>query len=548
MLKAAMLSTDPAYWDALWEAATPDQRDELRRLLDSDLSQHLWRAQVGRQSEAADCTADVIGYGGAAGGGKSDLIAGLALTEHQRTAIFRREKAQTEGIIQRMAEILGSTDGLNSQKGIWQVKVGGTPRLIEFGGLDNPDDHKKWQGRAHDFKAIDEVTECREHQARFVLGWNRGPSAQQRTRALLTFNPPTTAEGRWIVGYFAPWLDDKHTHPAQPGEIRWVTTGQDGKDMWLEGPEHFVFFKGEPLYDFDPRDFSPEKIIQPKSRTFVPSRITDNYFYVRSGYIATVQQMPEPLRSQMLEGDFNAGVEDDEWQVIPTKWIDAAMARWKEREVKEEMDTLGCDPAMGGKDKFVMAPRHGTWFDNLIRIPGVEVPDGQTGASLVIKHRRDRAVVNIDVIGWGSSTLNMLQENEVQCHSVNGAAKSLERSKDGGLKFANYRSEIVWRFREGLDPTNQNPWYLPPDPALRADLAAYKWKMTAAGIQVRAKEEMKEDLGRSPDDGDAIIMAAIPVMKLEVYEELRQQRTGFDRYTELPEYERDAGGYDRYSE
>jgi hypothetical protein len=55
--------------------------------------------------------------------------------------IFRREKAQTEGIIQRMTEILGSSDGFNSQKSIWRTTVAGMPRLIEFGGLDNPDDH-----------------------------------------------------------------------------------------------------------------------------------------------------------------------------------------------------------------------------------------------------------------------------------------------------------------------------------------------------------------------------------------------------------------------
>jgi hypothetical protein len=29
------------------------------------------------------------------------------------------------------------------------------------------------------------------------------------------------------------------------------------------------------------------------------------------------------------------------------------------KDAKGEMDTLGCDPAMGGKDKFVMAPRTG---------------------------------------------------------------------------------------------------------------------------------------------------------------------------------------------
>ena len=48
-----MSLSDPAYLDALWEAATPEEREEIKRLLDHDLSQHIWRAQVGRQSEAA---------------------------------------------------------------------------------------------------------------------------------------------------------------------------------------------------------------------------------------------------------------------------------------------------------------------------------------------------------------------------------------------------------------------------------------------------------------------------------------------------------------
>lgn len=543
-----MLPTDPALIDAYLQRATPKERDEIMALLDADMEARIWRAQVGRQSQAADSDADITGYGGAAGGGKTDLLAGLALTEHQRSAIFRREKAQTEGIIQRVTEILGSSDGFNSQKSIWRTTTGGIPRLIEFGGLDNADDHLKWQGRPHDLKAVDEAPECREAQVRFVLGWNRTSDPKQRTRGLLTFNPPTSIEGRWIIGFFGPWLDEMHPNPAKPGELRWVTT-LGGKDVWVNGPEPFVIFKGEPLYDFDPADFGPEKIVRPKSRTFIPSRVTDNYFYVRSGYIATLQGMPEPLRSQMLSGDFNAGVEDDEWQVIPTAWINAAVGRWKERDAKGEMDTLGCDPAMGGKDKFVLAPRYGTWFDKIIRIPGVEVPDGQTGAALVIKHRRDRAVVNIDVIGWGSSTLNMLQENEVQCHAVNGAAKSLEVSATGGLRFANYRSEIVWRMREMLDPTNPDPAALPDDPEVKADLAAYKWKMTASGIQVRSKDEMKIELGRSPDSGDAVIMAAIPVMKIAVYEELREQvRGGFNRYDELPTYEPMGKSYDRYAD
>lgn len=537
-----MLATDPAYWDALWEAATPEQRDEIKWLLDQDLAQHIWRAQVGRQSEAADSLAFDLGYGGSAGGGKSDLLAGLSLTEHQRACIFRREKAQTEGLIQRLTEILGSTDGYNSQKSIWKVTTSNIPRLIEFAGLDNPNDHQKWQGRAHDLKAYDEATEQREFQVRFTQGWTRSSDATQRCRTIKTFNPPTSTEGRWVIAYYAPWLDPKHPNPAKPGELRYFTT-IDGKDYECASADRFVMFKGDPLYDFDPTDFRPEKIITPKSRTFIPSRVTDNYFYVRSGYIETLQALPEPLRSQMLDGDFNAGVEDDEWQVIPTTWVQAAMDRWEPRpNGKGEMDSMGVDPACGGRDNFVIAPRHGTWFDELVRIPGHEIPQetaGRVGAAKVIQHRRDRAPVHVDLIGWGLTVHNALHEDEVQVIGVNSARASNEVTADNMFGFFNLRAEMVWRMREALDPTNAVQIALPPDPALKADLCAYKWKPVKGArktlIQVRSKDEMKVELGRSPDDGDAVIMANIDTIKAEVVDALIKARTAkaYDPYAEL---------------
>lgn len=529
-----MLPTTPAEWEAILAAATDEQRAEIDALLQADLAKHIWRAQVGRQSEAADSPAFVTGYGGAAGGGKSDLIAGLALTEHKRTAIFRREKTQTEGIIQRLTEILGSTDGYNSQKSAWRVG----DKLIEFAGLDNPTDHQKWQGRPHDLKAYDEVTEQREAQVRFTMGWTRSNDPSQRCRVLMTFNPPTTAEGRWVIDYFGPWLNPNHPRPAQPGELRWFTTIK-GADVEVESADRFVLFRGEPVYDFDPAEFTPEKIIVPKSRTFIPSRVTDNYFYVRSGYIETLQQLPEPLRSQMLEGDFAAGVEDDEWQVIPTAWVEAAMARWEPRpNGKGEMDSMGVDVAVGGRDKFVIAPRHGTWFDQLIRIDGHEIPQetaGQVGAGLVIKHRRDRAPVHIDMIGWGLTVHNALHENRVQVIGINAARGSKEVTADGKLRFANLRAELVWRMRETLDPSNATQIDLPPDSALKADLTAYKWKITKQGILVRSKDEMKADLGRSPDDGDAVIMANIDTIKREVVDAMIAARSkrAYDPYSEL---------------
>ncbi|WP_172704862.1 terminase [Sphingomonas sp. LH128] len=525
-----MMLTDPSYFDALWEAATPEEREEIKRLLDNDLSEHIWRAQVGRQSEAADSLAFITGYGGAAGGGKSDLIAGLALTEHQRSAIFRREKAQTDGLVQRLTEILGSTNGYNSQKSAWKVDG----RLIEFAGLDNPTDHQKWQGRPHDFKAYDEVTEQREAQVRFTMGWTRSNNPAQRCRVLMTFNPPTTTEGRWVIGYFAPWLDPNHPNPAKPGELRWFTTIK-GQDVECPDDRSFVIFKGEPLYDFDPSEFSPEKVISPRSRTFVPSRVTDNYFYVRSGYIQTLQSLPEPLRSQMLEGDFNAGVEDDPWQVIPTTWIDQAMDRWVAKDAPGPMDSMGVDPAAGGKDNMTIYRRHGTWFAMPIRIPGIEIPQERAGpiaAARVIENRKDRAVVHADVIGWGLSCCNFLTVNGVQVAPVNFANGSNGRTTDGTLEFFNLRAEVIWGMREALDPQNAKPIALPPDPRLRRDLTSYRWELRPGGIYIEAKEKQKKRLGHSPDDGDACCLANLATVKAEVWDELHRSG-GYDPYADL---------------
>jgi len=48
---------------------------------------------------------------------------------------------------------------------------------------------------------------------------------------------------------------------------------------------------------------------------------------------------------------------------------------------------------------------------------------------------------------------------------------------------------------------------LPPDPELVSDLCAPRWKLTARGIQVESKDEIIKRLGRSPDCGDAVVMA-----------------------------------------
>jgi hypothetical protein len=246
-------------------------------------------------------------------------------------------------------------------------------------------------------------------------------------------------------------------------------------------------------------------------------------------YIRKLQALPEPLRSQMLNGDFLAGVEDDAHQLIPTTWIDAAMQRWRDlqpyilKNGKGLQDALGVDAARGGNmgsslgaignDELVIAPRYGSYFDELKIYKGVDINDGGKASALIIAERRDEAPVQIDVIGIGTSPFDFLNANSIHTVPLNGAAQSVGTDQSGTLRFANKRAEWAWRMREALDPANPKPIAIPPDDQTAGDLASIRWKVGKQGVQLLGKEEQKKLLGRSPDRGEAIIYANIDTPK-----------------------------------
>jgi len=433
--------------------------------------------------------ADVVGFGGAAGGGKTDLAVGKALTKHTRIAIFRRFGTEMVAIVDRVAEILGHRDGLNQVQGIWRMG----DRQIEFGSVPNPDDVVKYQGRAKDLLVLDEAANFLEDQVRFLMGWVRTTDPDQRCQTLMAFNPPTSAEGRWVVSFFRPWLDSKHPNPAAPGELRYFAM--------IDGEEREVD-TGEPF------EHNGENI-RPQSRTFIPSRVTDNPYLANTGYMATLQSLPEPLRSQMLHGDFNAGMEDDAMQVIPTAWVEIAMARWKPKDVKPRMDSVGVDVARGGKDSTTISRRHAWWFDEILTYAGSATPDGPSVAGLAISAMRDRAPIHIDVIGVGSSPYDFLVQARQQVIGVNVAESATATDKTGRLRFFNLRSQLWWKLREALDPNANNGIALPPDKRLFADLCAPRWELRGAVVLVESRDSIVKRIGRSPDYASAVSLAMI---------------------------------------
>jgi hypothetical protein len=456
------------------------------------LDRRPWVPLPGPQQEAYDSPADELFFGGAAGPGKTQLLLGLAYTRHQRAIVFRREYSQLREIIEQSLQMIGRHGSYHMQDHIWRLRDG---RRIEFGSVPHERDVRKYQGRPHDLIAFDELPEFTHDQYRFLLGWNRTDDPDQRCRVVAAGNPPTSSEGRWVLEAWAPWLDPQFPFPAKPGALRWYTT-LGGKTQWLEDGQPFRHH-GE--------------YIQPRSRTFIPAKLSDNPILAATGYEATLQAMPEPLRSILLYGDFRTVMEDDPWQVIPLAWIEAAQRRWtSEPPPGERLDAIGVDVARGGPAQTVIAKRYGTWFAPLIKFSGRQTTDGPSVAALVYQEYVPGCAINIDIgatAGGGAyESLRSYRDIVDPINPINNAQSVDMRDRSGKYRLINVRAAAYWKLRECLDPFHGENLALPPDSELLADLCAPRYKLTAAGIQLEAKEDISKRLGRSPDAADAVVL------------------------------------------
>lgn len=449
----------------------------------------------GPQLQAYESKADVLLFGGEPGGGKSALALGLAFNKHQRSLIMRRQYTDLNALIEDMIKMNGGRQGYNGSPPP-SLRVGN--KLIELGAANSLGDEQHWMGQPHDLLCLDEATQFAESQVRLLMGWVRSTDPKQRTRVVLATNPPLTNEGLWVTQMFAPWLDAQYPDPAKPGELRWVITDADGKDQWVDGPAP-VEMGG--------------RMVQPMSRTFIPSSVDDNPFLRNSGYKAKLDALTEPYRS-ILMGGFKVSFRDAENQVIPTDWIRQAQARWTPRPRHGvPMCALGVDPSGGGNDPMVIAPRYDGWYAPLVEVAAKSIPKQRIGshtAAMVITHRRDQALVILDMCGgYGGGCYEVLHENSIDVRAYKGSEKSTRRTKDKQMGFYNVRSEAIWRFREALDPDQDggSPIALPDDPVLLADLTAPRIDPDAKVVKIEPKEDIVKRLGRSTNRGDAVVMA-----------------------------------------
>ncbi len=202
---------------------------------------------------------------------------------------------------------------------------------------------------------------------------------------------------------------------------------------------------------------------------------------------------------------------EDEDQLVPLSWMDAANTRWIEAQTAARIGLLrlGADIAGMGRDRTIFAPRIDNFVDSF-KI--YSKADHMVTAGRIKNEIRNGGVANIDTIGEGAGVYSRLMEmgDNVVSAKFSELAEGLT-DLTGERGFLNMRAYCYWALRDALDPSLGGSLALPPDDELTQELTSIRWEPKSNGkIKIEEKDEIKKRLGRSPDKADAVALTYWP--------------------------------------
>lgn len=173
---------------------------------------------------------------------------------------------------------------------------------------------------------------------------------------------------------------------------------------------------------------------------------------------------------------------------------------------------FGVDPARLGGDKFMVCFRRGRAIINMVTIPAADTEKSVRELQCLIDHHKP-AIVNIDAGGLGVAIFDRLKglgyHDIVKKVDFGGSANNSDR-------YRNRRAEMYAALRDWLEDEPCSI-VLPPKEAdrLQSELAVVKAKwINNSQMIMRPKEEIKKELGYSPDYADAAVLTfAQPIAK-----------------------------------
>lgn len=274
--------------------------------------------QPGRQWQASASPADIVIFGGAAGGGKTYWTLLEVLRHCQKPGfggvIFRRESPQitAEGGLWDTARSLYQQIGARFlENPVKQVRFPSGAK-VTFTHLQHEKDRFGWDGAQIPFLGWDELTHFTEKQFWYLQSRMRSTcGVKPYTRATCNPTPDSDPVGGWVNRLVSWWIDSEtgYADPSRAGVIRWFYRDDD-QMLWYDDPD-------------SARSENPKlaEIADPTSFTFIPATLDDNpeLMRVNPEYKARLLSLPLVEREQKMGGNWK--IRHEAGTVFKREWF-----------------------------------------------------------------------------------------------------------------------------------------------------------------------------------------------------------------------------------
>jgi len=494
----------------------------------------------GPQTAAYNCTAQIVGYGGAAGGGKSVYGAMSALYKSHNAVIIRRTLKMHVGLTNWLKSkfpqrLFGNPPEFKATAE--DRKRGIKCKTLRFAYLDHEDDLENEQGIPKDKIIVDEAVHLPWEWINRLTAHNRSDNQAELDadglvcQTILTFNPPLTPVGLWVFELFAPWINDQHEmYPQAYGRVLYYA--------YIDG--RFFFYETDAALTVHPVTGNPIEIpIELKSITFFRATWQDNEsFRENRAYIASLQNQADVEYRAFFLGEMTASLVDDAKYIFPRSKYIACEKRWKETEPpKGPPLVVAIDVTGGGEDQFCMMPMwKGGYAGKYVQRQGSLLPNADAQVDFLEEYVQGTlhcAIMDIDYIydsggGYGDAFHDAMMRRYPEARlnafrgggaagindlfGINNADETIgELSGMPFLSGSNGFTNCVSAAWCRAGQMTYHPLFnlaIYPDDDLRRQCTGREITERGGGkLAIEKKEDYKAKLGgKSPDAADCLVM------------------------------------------
>lgn len=314
--------------------------------------------------------------------------------------------------------------------------------------------------------------------------------------------------GLELTGYF---LDESNEIERKAIDILKSRVGRQKNKEYSLIPKQFETFNPSKNHIYS-RFYEPYKNkTMPSDRTFIFALATDN-FYLDDNYIKSLYKLDEVTKQRLLFGNFEYD-DDDRALVNHKKILDCFTNTFLKEKYIQESNYISADLAMQGRDNFVVTHWIGLWC--MFR----EIKGKATGREIEesLKHHCEqtetpRSNVVFDYDGMG----NYLDSYFEGANPFKNGSSAIDKQT-----YRNLKSECAFKLAEKINEGTLfidvsedtqvliNGSYKRLKDVIVEELSQLKrdnLDRDDQKLKIISKEEMKQNLGRSPDLLDVLIM------------------------------------------